>query len=175
MAEYLIWQNYDLDLDDWREDLLEEEPGLSEHELYERMVETNDEYLCVERANLNIQLARDIIAIVDIGRWNGRFNGYKYIRSGNIRDCLHMSKDCEYAKWYVDEDGDLHCRESHHDASNYLRYRVIRDDATDEQIEELEDAILDDSVTEELICAVTLPIGEHIAKVYGWDLSGNAA
>lgn len=170
MAEHIIWQNYELNLDDWRDDLLDDDSTLTEEELYRRMIEQNDLYLSDERRNLNIQLGQPIIAIADIGRWNGRRDGYRYIRSGNIGDCLYSSRDCDYAKWYVDDDGDLRCEESHHDGTNYLRYRVLKKRATEAQISRLESAILEGTADEALIKAVTSAIGPHIAKVYGWKL-----
>ena len=42
-----------------------------------------------ERVNLDIHLNENILIIADIGRWNGRFSGYKEISSGNIKDCLY--------------------------------------------------------------------------------------
>ena len=90
---HVIWSNRNLDLDDWRDDLLEDHPESSEDELYALMCETNDQYLDDERTNLDIQMPGAILMIADIGRWNGRFPGYQEIRSGNIKDCLHTSTD----------------------------------------------------------------------------------
>ena len=97
---HVIWSNYDLDLDDWRDDLQAEYPEKSEDELYALMTEINDGYLDDARANLDLQQPCEIILIADIGRWNGRFPGYQEIKSGNIKDCLHTSMD--YATFYVD-------------------------------------------------------------------------
>ena len=41
-GDHLIWSNYHLDLDDWRDDLLAEHPDASEAELYQLMYEAND-------------------------------------------------------------------------------------------------------------------------------------
>lgn len=96
---HVIWSNQNLDLDDWRDDLLAEYPDKSEDELYALMCEHNDMYLDDERVNLNIQMPNTILLIADIGRWNGRFPGCQEIKSGNIKDCLHTSMD--YATFYV--------------------------------------------------------------------------
>ena len=79
MTEHIIWSNENLDLDDWREDLLEDHPDASEDELYTLMVELNSDYLGDERTNLNIQLNQPILVVADLGRWNGRFSGYREI------------------------------------------------------------------------------------------------
>ena len=115
--KHIIWSNYNLDLDDWRDDLRAEYPDKTENELYEIMCETNDQYLEDERVNLDIQLPESILLIADLGRWNGRFPGYGEIRSGNIKDCLQTSMD--YATFYVDKLGDLRCDAVHHDGINH--------------------------------------------------------
>ena len=50
------------------------------------MYERNGEYLDDERMNLDIQLDKPILVIVDLGLWNGRYSGYKEIKSGNIKE-----------------------------------------------------------------------------------------
>ena len=39
--EHQIWSNYDLDYDDWKDDLEEEYPDMTEQERMEMMYETN--------------------------------------------------------------------------------------------------------------------------------------
>lgn len=163
----LIWSNYSLDLDDWREDLLAENPDASEEELYRMMEEINYGYLDDERVNLNIQLPAAILVIADIGRWNGRFSGYAEIRSGNIRDCLYSNMD--YATWYVDRRGDLCCDAIHHDGTNHYLYRTYKPGVTEAQIERLKDKIYEGSATRADITRITRRLGDHIGKVYGWS------
>ena len=55
--KHLIWSNFDLDYEDWRDDLEAEYPELSEQERMDLMHEINNNYLDDERANLNILLA----------------------------------------------------------------------------------------------------------------------
>ena len=88
---HIIWSNMNLEVDDWRDGYkeyleineLSDDPN-DENNLYEYMVETNEEYLSDERDNLNVCLSQPIIVIGDLGRWNGRVMGYKMIDSGNI-------------------------------------------------------------------------------------------
>ena len=54
---HLIWSNYDLDYEDWRDDLEADYPDLSEDERISLMYEINGDYLDDERANLNVQLS----------------------------------------------------------------------------------------------------------------------
>jgi hypothetical protein len=62
---HVVWGDIDLDIEDWRDDLQAEYPGISEDDLYLKMHEINREYLDDERANLNIQLSQPIIVIGD--------------------------------------------------------------------------------------------------------------
>ena len=165
--KHVIWSNRDMNLDDWREDILDDEPTLSESELYERMIELNDEYLGDERMNLDVQVGGDILAVADLGRWDGRVIGYKLIESGNIKDCLYTN--CEYCEWYVDRDGEFRCDESHHDGTNHIYYRKFREGVSEEQKEDLLADIYDHKAKQEDIDRLTDKLGEAIGKVYGWN------
>ena len=171
-GDHLIWSNYNLDLDDWREDLLEEYPDAGESELYQLMDERNSSYLDDERCNLNIQMAMPIIIIGDLGLWNGRRTGYKDIPSGNIRDCLYS--DTDYTTWYVDRLGDLRCDAVHHDGTNHYLYRAFKPGVSEAQMDRLREKIYDGSVTRADITRVTQRLGDAIGKVYGWDFPQKA-
>lgn len=167
---HVIWSNIDLDLDDWRDDLKAEYPGLTEDEMYRLMNEINDDYLDDERINLNIQLSEPIIAIGDLGLWNGRRSGYRMIESGNIRDCLYSDRDIDYAEWYVDKYGDFRADMIHHDGTNYILYRVFKDGTTDWQKENLKEKIYNGMAARADITRVTRRLGDEIAKVRGFDI-----
>lgn len=165
--KHVIWSDYNLDYKDWKADLENEYPELSEDERYQKMYEINGEYLNDERVNLNIQLARPIIAIADLGLWHGRVMGYRMIESGNIRDCLYSN--CDYNEWYVDRNGDMRCTAVHHDGTNHYLYRVFKDGVTDEQINRLQLKIYNNAATRADITRLTRRLGDEIGKVYGWD------
>lgn len=165
-GDRLIWSNYALDYEDWREDLEAEYPELSEDERYYKMLEINGDYLDDERVNLNIQLSQPILVIADLGLWTGRHSGYNEIQSGNIRDCLYSQYD--YTTWYVDKDGDLRCDDVHHDGTNHYLYRVYKDSASEEDREDLKNKIYMGTATQEDIARVTKRLGDEIGKVYGW-------
>lgn len=172
---HIIWSNMNLDVDDWREGYeeyleineLDDDPT-NESELYQWMVETNDEYLSDERANLNVQLSQPIIVIADLGLWYGRRSGYKMIDSGNIKDCLYS--DTDYTEWYVDKYGDLRADAAHHDGTNHYLYRVFKHGVTETQIENLQNKIYCGKATRADITRVTRRLGDEIAKVYGFNI-----
>ena len=168
--KHLIWSNYDLDYEDWREELEADYPELSEDERIALMHEINEDYWNDEYENLNIQLTQPILVIGDLGLWYGRRMGYKEIISGNIRDCLYKDRDIDYATWYVDKLGDLRCDAIHHDGTNHYTYRVYRDAATDAQKELLKEKLYRGIATRSDITRVTRRLGDEIARVYGWTL-----
>ena len=164
---HVIWSNYDLDFDDWKDDLAEEYPDASPSMLEDLMHERNDEYLDDERTNLNIQLNEPILVIADLGLWNGRRMAYKEIPSGNIRDCLYS--DYDYTTWYIDRNGDFRCEDIHHDGTNHYLYRAYKDGVSEEQKTRLKDKIYAGTATRADITRVTKRLGDEIGKVYGWS------
>ena len=165
---FVIWSNYDLDYDDWKDDLEDAYPELSESEREELMYEINGDYLDDERNNLDIQLSQPILVVGDLGLWNGRRMGYKEIKSGNIRDCLYS--DTNYSTWYVDHLGDLRCDAIHHDGTNHYLYRVYKDDVTETQIDNLLAKIYEGRATRKDITRITRRLGDEIAAIYGWPI-----
>lgn len=166
-----IWSNYALDLDDWRDDILEEYPGSTEEELYDLMVEMNSRYLDDERMNLDKQLNTHILVIANLGLWYGRRDGYRIIESGNLKDCLSDS-NCDLAEWYVDELGDLCFTGSHHDGVNYAIYRGVKPGTTEEQLNALCQKIYEGKANRKDITQYTYRLGDIIGDVYGWKVKG---
>lgn len=146
---------------------MDEDPD-DEYGIYQHMVELNSFYLDDERMNLDVEVSRPIIAIADLGLWNGRVTGYKELNSRNIKDCLNGFDSCEYHEWYVDEHYDLRCKAVHHDGTNYVLYRAYRDNVSEEQIEEFLSKIYNGVATEDDVNAVTRKLGDEVAKIYGW-------
>lgn len=159
-GRHIIWSN-DIDYDDWREDLEEQYPDLTEAERMELMYELNGDYLDDERSNLDIQLSRPILVVGDLGLWNGRRMGYKEIPSGNIRDCLYSEQDIDYSTWYVDKNGDFRCDAIHHDGTNHYLYRAYKDGVSDTQIENLKEKIYRGIATRADITRVTPQAGRR--------------
>lgn len=165
-GRHIIWSNYDLDYEDWRDDLEEEYPELSEDERIALMYEINGIYLDDERANLNVQLSRPILVIGDLGLWYGRRMGYREIESGRISDCLYS--DTDYSTWYVDKLGDLRCDAIHHDGTNHYLYRTYKDGVRESQIDLLKEKLYRGIATRADITRITRRLGDEIARVYGF-------
>lgn len=167
-----IWQNYDLNLEDWKEGLLEnrEINGLptdvDDDTLTEEMYELNNNYLDDERMNLNIYTQGRIVCIADIGLWNGRRLGYK-LYGHNIGKCLTFFSDCDYADFYVDR-YDFRCKQTHHDASTYVVFRELKPNLSSDQVNNFLWKIYQEKVTQKDITRYTNSLKERIKKVYGW-------
>lgn len=166
--KHIIWSNYDLDYENWRDDLEAEYPDMSEEERIALMYEINGNYLDDERANLSIQLSQPILMIADIGRWDGRYSGYGEIKSGKISDCLYSELD--YTTWYVDKQGDLRCDAIHHDGTNHYLYRVYKPGIRESQIDLLKEKLYEGKATRTDITRITCRLGDEIAKVYGFSI-----
>ena len=167
-TRHVIWSNYDLNYEDWRDDLEAEYPELTEDQRIALMYEINGDYLDDERVNLNIQLSQPILVIGDLGLWYGRRSGYKEIESGNIRDCLYA--DTDYSTWYVDKLGDLRCDAIHHDGTNHYLYRAYKDGVRESQIALLKDKLYRGIATRSDVTRITRRLGDDIARVYGFSI-----
>ena len=160
----VIWSNMNLDIKDW-EDYFESEFDyeLTENQKYNEMIDLNNQYIDDERDNLNIQLNNPIIAIADLGLWNGRKQGYKIIESGNIKDILYS--DADYVEWYSDG-YNIKSVQVHHDGTNYIEYRELKDNVN---IDKFTDMIYEGKeITRSLLNRYTNSIEKHVRNVYGW-------
>ena len=161
--KHIIWTN-DINLDDWRDDILAENPDADEHTIFATAYEINGDYLDDEKANLNVTVDAPIIMILDLDLWNGHRYGYK-LMGQNIADCLDCYTCGDYVTFYVDEDGEFKCDDSHHDGTNCYTFRKVKADAPDS----FNYAVVDGEATKEDMLAYTEPLGGEIAKVYGWE------
>lgn len=144
---------------------------LTDDSLYDECYFMNDLWFDDERANLSsVDDSGELIAIADIGRWNGRVTGYKIIKS--LPDVLYSS--CDYERVYVDSNGDLRKDESHHDGSNSILYRYLKESLTEEQRDNFLDKIYNGECTQKDITRYTRKAGVGIAKLFGWKVRGVA-
>lgn len=168
MKKKVIWSNYNLDYEDWKDFFDDEYPDLDEDKRIDLMYELNNEHLDDERMNLDIPVPEEIIVLGDLGLWDGRKSGYKKIHGHSIKDCLYT--DTDYATWYLDGRGDLCCEAIHHDGTNHYLYRVFKPDVSDTRKENFLNKICRGTVTRADITRITRRLGDKIAEVYGWKI-----
>lgn len=106
----------------------------------------------------NIKNENTIIAIADVGRWNGRSVGYKTYN--NISEILHS--ECDYIEWYCDK-YDVRFTGHHHDGTNYALYREIKDE---DKLEKFCDLLYSGKITKQQISYYTRSIKPYITKLY---------
>lgn len=118
-----------------------------------------------ERANLNETINGTIVALADLGLWNGRKIGYN-VFGANISKIL--SSECDYAEWYA-KNYNVWGRMSHHDGTNYVLYRVIPFDKNADRI--IERIVNSSETYEEAVRKLiknSKSLYPYVAKVYGW-------
>jgi len=158
MKKKIIWSNNDYD--EWEKAMLED--GYSEEEIsYELYYENKEFDMQDERANLNVDVDGCIIAIADLGLWDGRRNAAKIVGC-NVKDILYS--DCDFVTWYCDR-YNVCCDAIHHDGTNYITYRVAK---SRESAEELIDKLISDKISLEGLMKKTKSLRPYVAKVYGW-------
>jgi hypothetical protein len=169
MKKNVIWQNINLNVDDWRDGYAEhcEINGLEydENEIADFMYFTNDLYLDDERANLQTKLDGDIIIIADLGLWFGRKPAYKVLKSRNIADILYIDDD--FMEFYGDGKN-IRARGIHHDGENRYLYRYFKPDLSENQKQKFLDLILEGRLTPAQISRYTVSLFPAVASVYGW-------
>lgn len=127
-----------------------------------------DAWLQDERLNLNVHVGDEIVAIADLGLWNGRRQAYKVFKTGCVGDVLTSS--CDYVTWFVDETGEFRCDETHHDGVNHIRYRTWKKNASARQKDLLLEKIYRGQATEDDIRKATKRVGPWVCDVYGWKV-----
>ena len=175
MSNIRTIHNSEINIKDWvkdREEIMVDEPFCSTCKkkdckdcdtFYYHCVELNNQYLYDERDNLYIPLSNNVIALADLGLWNGRKSGYK-ILGKNVNCIFDISEDENH---YYADGRNIRAKCVHHDGTNYILYRKLKDGVTVEQIESL---LLknDYCLTPQQISKYTESLRPYVAKIYGW-------
>lgn len=173
--KHIIWSNYNLNLEDWIDDLKEmlTEEGVDcsdweDSKFLDMINEVNNNYFDDERCNLNIPTEGRIIEIADVGLWDGRRVGYKLLNEHNIRACLNLKRGCEYGEWWVDSHNNLRSSQTHHDATHYILYREVKPEISSDQLDNFCWKLYRGKATSKDITKYTRSLGKRVKDVYGW-------
>ena len=142
--------------------------SITDEQIYNECYESNSLWFDDEKSQLEDISEGPVVAIADLGLWNGRHYGYKELKS--LDEVMYTS--CDYQRVYVDSNGDLRKEESHHDGSNSILYRYWKDGLTDLQKENFLDKIYNGKATQRDITRYTRKAGVSIADTYGWTVRG---
>ena len=129
--------------------------------------EDTDFYFEDEESNLNVKIDTDILAIADLGLWNGRKHGYKVI-GNNLSSILRVWDSCDTIEIGVDK-GNVVGTGYHHDGTNYITFRKFKEGITEKARDKVIEAIYNNSDNEEsLIKRNTRSLAPEVNAIYGW-------
>ena len=104
-----------------------------------------------------------IIAIADLGLWDGRHMAYKEL--SNLMDISSVFEDINTLE--VDRYNNLTLAAIHHDGTNHITFREIKPDLSARQVNQFEDKIYYGKATSKDISRYTRSIGKHFKEYYG--------
>lgn len=129
------------------------------------LMELNPSYLEDERANLNMQLPGKVVAIADLGLWNGRQSGYK-IMADNLNSILQSHMDGSSEICIYGDGNNIRADESHHDGVNHYEYRML---LPQKDASPLLDAIWSGhEISRKMLNRYTRSLYPYVANIYGW-------
>lgn len=162
----IIWTSEEYLNDEAREEYQEWQRTYSNDEDYEvsdeEWAEIVNLQLGDERQNLDKKVDGIIIAFADLGLWNGRKKGFQ-LMGNNVANILRSNYDAE---WFGDT-YNIRGVEHHHDGTNYILYRVVKDKETAQRIA---NKIYNDEINEAQFRKMTHSLYPYVAKVYGWKI-----
>lgn len=141
--------------------------SLSKEQIYSECYELNNMWFNDECRNLKACNENyELIAIASLGLWSGRRIGYKEV--SDLADVLNTN--CCYETVYVDSNGDLRKKESHHDGSNYILYRYWKAGVTEKQKDNFKSKCYSGELKKTDIIRYTRKAGVSIAASFGWNV-----
>lgn len=154
----------DIDIDEARAEFTENhdrEPK-DDNELFECLDEESEFYYYDEKANLDLRLPGKVLAIADLGFWDGRRPGYKVMGS-NLNEVLH-GFDCDDIHVYCDG-YNVRSDACHHDGVHHITFRLVPDGI---DAEKLIEAIYWGKHTPAMVRRYTRSLRPYVAEIYGW-------
>lgn len=174
MKEHTIWQSYGMmTLEEIREEEQATREFLSEYypeieqtdeEITQTIYDHIDMYFDDECVNLSKRLDGRIVAIANLGLWNGRRTGYK-ILGDNLNEVVSCGIGCDEKRVYCDRYNVL-AEGYHHDGSNSVEFRELREDTNyDVLLDKLYSGV---PVTRADIRKYTKSLRPYVKKIYGF-------
>lgn len=136
MRKKRIFWTDDVDIECYRESYIElYDRTPTNEELYDYayncgQLEYDDTYDALDKSD-----RYDILVLADIGTWRGRVKGYKIMRNvrlSRIMNCCSADNYELYSTAY-----NVCGKAEHHDGTNFLEFRIIRDNICLYKLEEL--------------------------------------
>ena len=95
-----------------------------------------------------------------------------FANSHNLNDCLNCPGSFDTWSVYVDEHGNLVGEGRHHDGTNYYTFYECDKETLKEAIDKalLSNSNLKNVLQQDNIQHLMKPMGQYVAKIYGFDL-----
>ena len=170
--EHVIWKSYGMygtkELEELEQSEREhlKENGFEDYEtidVTDTIYEDIDMWFEDEQSNLYKELDGRILAIANMGLWNGRRAGYKILGT-NLNEVLTSSIGCDEKKVYYDGYNvcALGC---HHDGYNTVEFREIREDRDIDKL--LNKIYMNEPITNKEINYYTRSLRPYVKDIYG--------
>lgn len=170
--EHVIWKSYGMydikELEELEQSEREhlKENGFEDYEtidVTDTIYEEIDMWFEDEQSNLYKELDGRILAIANMGLWNGRRAGYKVLGT-NLNEVLTSGIGCDEKKVYYD--GYNVCALGyHHDGYNTVEYREIREDRDIDKL--LNKIYMNEPITRKEINYYTRSLRSYVKDIYG--------
>ena len=168
MKKRIIFDNWDVSIDDYAEyfeELQQDEnrqfTETEKWDLFYEELETNYED---EKSNLDVYLDNNIVAIADLGLWNGRRSGYN-ILNNNLNSILN-GFNCDYMQVYQDRHN-VRSKCIHHDGTNYILFRMLRPGLSFSQIDNFQEKLCTGTLSARDLRRYTVSLNKFIDNIYG--------
>lgn len=139
--------------------------SVSEQELNDFIAQDYSNWYSYEFENLDKELQGRVIAIANLGLWNGRRKSYKIMKS-NLNSVLDACGG-DYLKVYTDR-YDVKSTAIHHDGVNYITYRMLKPNLSEVQIDNFLSKLASGNFSKKDISRYTTSLKSQINKIYGW-------
>ena len=116
-----------------------------------------------EIMNLNKQLSGRVIAIADLGLWNGRRQGYKVL-GDNLNEVISFNLSCDEREVYCDA-YNVRAEGYHHDGSNSVLFRELREDRDVDKF--LDKIYMGEEISTGTLNYYTKSLRPYVQEVYG--------
>ena len=168
-----IWKSYGMldlnEIEDYekyaRENLeANEVEDITENDIQQEVYDNIDMFFEDEMMNLNKKLPNNIIAIADMGLWNGRVQGYK-ILGNNLNEVVSSTIGCDEKEVYCDA-YNVRATGYHHDGRNHVLFRELREDRNIDNF--LEKIYNNETISSSTLNYYTKSLRPYVQEVYGF-------
>ena len=125
-----------------------------------------------EKMNLDKPLDGRILCYGSLGLWWGRPTGYKMIDERNLNAVLDQACRDSYTYRVYFDGKDVCAADGHHDGTNCYTFREIREDVSEDALDDFLDRLASGMVSDADMERVTRSLAPHVCEIYGWTMHG---